>query len=302
MKVPWPYQRCVICLAQPGDTPSAAVTDTHVIPEFVGGRLSAALLCKGCNNKMGETEALLAQDISVRLLADKLENRLPSRIVGAIRRRQTYFSEHDDLGHVEAVMDKSAELRPRRSASVKGERDTLDQALAELGRRGASAEEQTQLRTAFEVAAAGDWIDVRPGYRIQKHVNWSGVRFRPTLTDPIVPLEVPVGIAYLYLALCLRAAIYHSIFEPARQALRQAFVGDPAAAEALCANRHGTRITEPLHLLRARDDGDGILVIFYVFRDLCWPVRFPGRLRGLQTLYCLDLEQGSEYWATSLRA
>jgi hypothetical protein len=68
----------------------------------------------------------------------------------------------------------------------------------------------------------------------------------------------------------------------------------------MCADRHGTRIAEPVHLLRARNDDDGILVIFYMFRDLCWPVRFPGELRGSQTLYALDLENGEEEWVTAL--
>lgn len=63
----------------------------------------------------------------------------------------------------------------------------------------------------------------------------------------------------------------------------------------------GTGIVEPTHLLRARNDGDDVLVTLQVFRDLVWSVRFPGvTLRGEQVLYSIDLEQNEEWWGTKL--
>jgi hypothetical protein len=39
-----------------------------------------------------------------------------------------------------------------------------------------------------------------------------------------------------------------------------------------------------------------------VFRDLVWPVLFPKvRLEGAQTVYVLNVEAGTEVWATKLR-
>jgi hypothetical protein len=38
-----------------------------------------------------------------------------------------------------------------------------------------------------------------------------------------------------------------------------------------------------------------------VFRDLVWPVRFPGvQLAGDQTLYLLEVEHDTECWATKV--
>jgi hypothetical protein len=38
-----------------------------------------------------------------------------------------------------------------------------------------------------------------------------------------------------------------------------------------------------------------------IFRDLVWPVRFPGiELAGEQTFYVLDVEHGTEFWATKV--
>jgi hypothetical protein len=63
----------------------------------------------------------------------------------------------------------------------------------------------------------------------------------------------------------------------------------------------GTDIVEPKHLLRARTAEGGVTVTLQIFRDLTWPVHFPGvRLRGEQTLYWIDLEKKEEWWATKL--
>lgn len=303
MKIPWLDPRCVVCLSTPQDEkPMTQRTHGHVIPESIGGKLSALNLCKQCNSDMGTAEALLAQDVSVRLLVDQLEDRLPADVVTSVRYRQSYFTEHEVYGRVEAGMDKQAELRPKESATIKGDENTLKQALAELDRLGASEERKVALCEEFEQASPGNWIGVRPGYRIERLTDWSDVKFKPSLTDPIVPLHVPVGIAYLYLALCLNEGVYDEALAPVRSALQAAMKGGTAAADAYCAaNRHGTRIVEPKHLLRAKAEGQDVQVNVQVFRDLVWPVRFPGvRLRGEQTLYLLDIEHGTEVWATKI--
>jgi len=135
---------------------------------------------------MGRFEAILAQDVSVRLLLDKVEDRIPKNVIKSIRNRQSYFTDHPELGRVEATMDRGGELRTKESASIKDDENTLKQALAEINRLDIEDEEkterQTALRTAFDTAQPGEWIDVRDGYRVQKHVDFSGVAFKPSLT------------------------------------------------------------------------------------------------------------------------
>lgn len=275
-------------------------SDAHVIPKAVGGKLSSLFLCKNCNGRMGRFEAVLAQDISVRLLVDTLEPQLPEKIITSIRYRQSYFADHPELGRVEAGIDKQGELRPKETDRIKGDENTLKQALAELDRLDIDAEQKAELETAFDNARPGEWVDVRPGYRIQKHIDWSGVSFKPSLTDPITPLQVSTGIAYLYLALCIRERVYDPSLQPVRDALLAALEGDSTAADAYNENRHGTRIVEPRHVLRAKPDGDGTVVTFQLFRDLVWPVRFPGLVNREQTLYVLDVATGEEHWRSKV--
>lgn len=281
-----------------------ARSEAHVIPESIGGNLSALCLCKRCNNEMGRSEALLAKDISVRRRVKyQLQERLPEKLAAAILKGEQYFADHEDYGRVFAVVDETGELQPKQSATLNDDEHTLARALAELSRLDAPDERKSELREQFEHAEPGDWIEVRPGYRIQRLIDWSEVGFKESLNDPIVGHEVPLGIAYLYLALCLRERVYDPAVQPVRDALKQAIDGDPSTARALlpldC--RMGTDIVEPVHLLRAKEDGDGALVTLQVFRDLTWPVRFPGvSLQGQQTLYRLDLEKNEEWWGTKL--
>lgn len=277
-------------------------TEAHVIPAAIGGRLSAPNLCKRCNSEMGKAESQLAQDISVRMRVDQLDDRLPTEIVRAVRYRQRYFVDHEDYGRVDAGFDKHAGLLVQESVTIKSDENTLGQALAELDRLGATEERKQEFRNEFERAESGELIEVRPGYRIERLIDLADVRFKPSLTDPIVPLHVPVGIAYLYLALCLGEPVYGEELDPVRRALQAVIAGDADAADGYCpAGRNGTRLVEPMHSLRATTEGDAAQVNVQIFRDLVWPVRFPGvRLRGEQTFYMIDLERGSEFWASKL--
>jgi hypothetical protein len=173
MRVPWHDPRCVVCLGSPSEgKPMTARSDEHIIPESIGGELSAFLLCKRCNNEMGRMEALLARDLSVRRRVKyELQSRLPEKLVNAILKVEQYYTEHEEYGRVDAFVDEHGALSPRQSAAIKDDKNTLRQALAELERTHAPAERKAELREEFESAAPGSWIDVRPGYRIQRRID-----------------------------------------------------------------------------------------------------------------------------------
>ena len=113
-------------------------------------------------------------------------------------------------------------------------------------------------------------------------------------------MRCPLGIAYLYLALCLGERVYEEpALGPVRESLRRSVDGDHSAARELLPwdRRMGTDVLEPMHTLRAKAVEGGTQVVLQVFRDLSWPVDFPAvQLGGEQTLYVLDLEHSSENW------
>jgi HNH endonuclease len=305
VQIDWSDERCIVCLRTPRDAdPTTVRTVAHVIPQSLGGELSASFLCKRCNSEMGRMEALLARDISVRRLVKyQLQDRLPEKLAKAILSGEEFFVDHPDYGRITAVVDEDGFLRPRQSKTLKDDKHTLAQALAELEGRDAPEERKAGLSDAFEQATPGEWIDVRPGYRIQRAIDWTQISLKESLNDPVVGHEVPLGIAYLYVALCLRERVYDPALQPVRDALYRAIEGDPSEARVLMplAKRMGTDIVDPVHVLRAKDKDGGVQVTVQIFRDLAWPVDFPGiKLGGEQTLYVIDLEQGRELWCSKL--
>jgi hypothetical protein len=281
-----------------------ARSNAHVIPQSVGGVLFAACLCKRCNSEMGRMEALLAKDMIVRRLVKyQLQGRLPAKLADSLLKGEAYFTDHETYGRVDAWVDESGELQPKASSTIKGDADTLNQALAALDRSGATERRKEEFRREFEEAGSAEWIDVMPGYRIHRLVDWSGVSFKESLTDPLVGHEVPLGIAYLYLALCIGQRIYEDTLSVVRDALRSAIEGNPAQARAYLPPDRSMRTdaVEPQHLLRAKSDGQGTTVVVQIFRSRVWPVHFSGaRLDGEQTLYVIDLERGEERWCSKV--
>ena len=74
------------------------MTDAHVIPESVGGRLSASFLCKRCNDEMGRVESLLPLrfDHFVRVASavtgdvESGRDAVQSAFAAAVRGRKTF--------------------------------------------------------------------------------------------------------------------------------------------------------------------------------------------------------------------
>ena len=74
MKVPWPHDRCIVC----GD--QAVLTEEHLIPQSLGGRLTADILCKSCNDELGHRiEALAKKDPAIVLAIRNFEASHPEQ-------------------------------------------------------------------------------------------------------------------------------------------------------------------------------------------------------------------------------
>ena len=154
------------------------MTDAHVIPESVGGRLSASFLCKRCNDEMGRVESLLPRDISIRIQVDAIREQLPRDLVNSILCGQEYYADTEERGRLTGVMDENGELQLKPSPAIKGDEHTLNQMEAALKRVAASPERVAEVCAAFEQAAPNEWIDVTSNHRVQKHIDLSGVTFK----------------------------------------------------------------------------------------------------------------------------
>lgn len=297
MKIDWPDERCIICLGTPwDDDPLTRRKDAHVIPKNVGGKLSALFLCDRCNSRMGELEAILPKDVVILGLVDRLYDVLPHKLADSIRRHAGYFVDTEEFGRIYGRLDERGVLTPKESKTILSDRNALRLIEAELRRNEADETTVKEKLTEFAVAEDGTRLEVSPGLAVVKALPLAEDEWQRSYNEPIISRAVPLGIAYLYLALCIGGHIYGKALEATRDALRTAMAGDKTLEETWPSKpMRAEAPPEPRHALGVVQEDDGVLVNVWFFRELVWPVRFPGvRLRGADPFYLLDLTTGEE--------
>lgn len=296
MKVDWPDERCIICLRrpQPGK-PMTERTEAHVIPESLGGKLWAPFLCKQCNSDMGRLEGILPKDVMILDLVDRLRGLLPQDLATSIYRRAGYFADSEEFGRIRARFDERLTLEPKESETIRGERNTLRQIESALGRDGADDATIKEKLSEFGKAPDGTRFAF-PGLTVVKGIPLDALEWKRTYDEPIVSRAVPLGIGYLYLALCIGGHVYGKALEPTREELRRAMAGDETLEKEWPFKPMRTnKSPEPRHALAAKQEKDGVLIRVFCFRELVWLVRFPGvALRGVEPFYQIDLVGGKE--------
>jgi hypothetical protein len=73
VELPWFDNRCILCCNNSG------LTEEHIIPESIGGRLSIKFLCSDCNSILGRTvEKAAKSDPSIRIAIENLSKKIPN--------------------------------------------------------------------------------------------------------------------------------------------------------------------------------------------------------------------------------
>jgi hypothetical protein len=199
MQVPWETERCIICLCKPADDqPLSRLTDAHVVPESVGGQLSARFLCDRCNSEMGRVEGQLPRDVALIEVVRALEHRLPSELARGILQHAGWFADTKDYGRLEGRESRGADFALRESESIRTDENVRRQIRAELRRRGVLEEAVDGKVAEFEQAADSADLEIAPGFTIRKHIDLSGVSFERTYDEPLAPQAIMLGIGYTF--------------------------------------------------------------------------------------------------------
>lgn len=225
MEVPWEGTQCIVCLEP------SKLTEEHLIPAALGGRLTCHFLCVSCNSKLGhEVEGQARADPTIQLLAERVP-----RLTKQLLENQTYVSSGPGGEFPGRV--KSGEFVVR---SKKLSDDSLIQPtpLAAksirrmLEREGHDPAAVSKALNLFAVAPENTRIVLSPAIEC---VKWSVDGIQPTLDGPLLSLAVPLKMAYEFLALHLNTAIYEDA--PALVAARKALGGNPIDTDHLLIER-----------------------------------------------------------------
>ncbi len=264
MKVAWNDGRCIFC----GTT--GGLTDGHVIPRAVGGRLSAPFECPACNGLLGASiEAQLTHDPAIRLAFEALGERLgPLRL--RLRDRKPYINTDSDL--VVRAVGEGSGFRVRDTTQpdgslVKDRARARKDVATTLKRRGAGATEITAALARLEEAPAGELVELGRGVGIR---NGSVTSFSPDFwSADLVRDACMVAIAYRYLALVAGRAVFAGPLDGVRTGLLAGVVDDTVSVEVLAAQRP----YEPWHGLVIRSTMPAAIDV-RLFGRLAWHVTF----------------------------
>ena len=87
MKLPAKASRCLICC---GNEPNSW---DHIIPDCIGGRIEAQLLCTECNNKYGSTLVSQIKDYpSIQYAVQSLKDKIPD-IAEKLQEKQPFWGK-----------------------------------------------------------------------------------------------------------------------------------------------------------------------------------------------------------------
>lgn len=282
MHLPWSHPRCIVCLE------STPLTEEHVIPGALGGRLVVKFLCKPCNDRMGELESGLKRDPSVRLAVENLRTTLPT-LAKSIDEGQTFFVT-SEAGRVRGVVRKGR-FKVR---GTQGEEDSLilptdrgRDALAGMLRKAHSEAEVGELLARFDSAPEDVAIDLGEHRAIRRSHDDP----RPALVDPLVGGLPILKMAHEFLGCHLGSAVYDSRLDHIREVLLERVVApDVYRVERLRGERY-----RPTHGLVMEQSVPHVVVQVRLFGWLGFRVHF---LRvawgGAKYVYTLDLTTGEE--------
>jgi hypothetical protein len=293
MLLPWKDERCVVCL-QPQDR---GLTNAHVIPQAVGGKLSVKNICADCNSRLGATaEAGLKSDPRIRVAIEDLQAQIPA-LAATMRAGQEFIARDEDVviratSHGEAfrILDSPQEG----GARIKDPKRAWDEIETTLRRQfGADDKQVAAVRTVHDAADEGELVELAPGLAIKKG---SVDNFTLPFSEPLVEDKCFLAIGYLFLSLLIQGVIYDSALQPIRGALLREV--DPDGSWSVESYLVRSRPHEPWHGLGVEQSEPYFVIQVRLFGQHAWRVNL-SRIGCRQALlpartYRLDLASGEE--------
>ena len=240
MKIPWIDNRCILCLER-GD-----LSEEHIIPAAIGGRLTAKLLCRGCNSQLGSTvEKVAKTDPSVRIALENLAFVIPE-IYSEVIQNEPFLAKSGGgsvsgffrNGDFRVLSFKNADgslILPTSNARKSIETMLMRQGCTEL--------QIAQAIRRFDDASSNEIFRIHEGIEASKwdierlEIDFSGT----SLMNPLVPLKI----AFEFMACQLGSAIYST--EPQLQQIRQVLVTQQSDDQCFGVDRLNAQEYKPFH-------------------------------------------------------
>lgn len=291
MKVEFEFDKCIYCLNKPADSWE------HIIPQSIGGRLKARLLCLKHNHLLGSTLVnKVKNDPSIRLAVRNLKDQIP-RLFDAIENGQIYDAKGRDDSHVK-LRYKNARLevlahRKEDGSLVFDTQKGLRNIAQMLRKEGLCEDEISRKIWSFDQLEENKIIQLSRSVRV---VKWSIDSVFPNLQGPLLSEKVITLIAYEFLALLVGNLIYSEKLEFIREFIRRGNESDKIVIEQLTSRHY-----DPYHKIYPQLSETEIVVNIILFRWLVYKVHLRGlELISLDSVYLEDLQNRKTLIARSV--
>ncbi len=188
------------------------MTEEHVIPQQVGGKLSAYFLCKPCNDRLGsDVEARVKHDPSIRLAIEELRAQMP-KLARAVSDGMPYVgpapeSVGDVCGIVKQGRFKVSAGRGRDGSRIQDTAEARQSIERAMRKKSVDAAMLAEVMSRFDSAPMDTKVALTDGISIIKRSGKSS-DLTPALDGPQLDTRVLLKIAYECLALRLGDHIY----------------------------------------------------------------------------------------------
>ena len=240
MEFPWFDNRCILCLK------SSDLSEEHIIPESIGGRLSIKFLCTSCNSILGRTvEKAVKSDPSIRIALENLSKKIPD-LYSQLTEKQP-FQGKSKAGSVpgyflngEFVVKSNKMADGSLRQPTKTARKSIETILR---RQGCTKGQIEEALSKFDVTASNEISEIHPGIEVAKwEIEKTELSFNGTsIMNPLVPLKI----AYEFIACHLGASICTP--EPQWEEVRNALLTQNADNECFQVERLNVNEYKPFH-------------------------------------------------------
>jgi hypothetical protein len=283
---------CILCNSRTPGYPE------HVIPDFLGGRLVAPILCNVCNHGRGaELAATAKKDPSVRLAVESLQGRIPG-----FARKFLEGAEYEGRAADGSVVQASRRSNDLRILPSKGVEDSLildtkeaETALAKkLRRSGKTEEEVADYTKRFADLGEDQLFTIPTGETFVKRPTPS---LKPQLSGSLANDRLFALIALEFAALVLGDRVLRPSFDPAREYI----LGSESSEYFQVRQLLTRRPYDPTHTIMLREKDSRLALQVRLFGCLVGEVTFPTIIySGIDPIYLEDLETPGSFYAPDL--
>ncbi len=285
----WDTKQCVLCLEK------GEVCEEHLIPRFLGGKLTCKFLCRSCNSRLGhDVDASAKFDPAILFAVQQLKKDIPE-----LAQQITEAYPHVTVGGGPSVSGyiRNGEFRVNGKQLEDGTLalplDKTPYAIAKWLKKDGYDEKQIQdALEALQKLPENQKTTIAPGLKI---INWSVQEIKPdpskgALLDPLLPAKI----AFEFLALCAGTAIYAN--ERQLSHLRHIVMGEQKPDnKILRVERLTSKKFQTFHGIVIEDNSKYFQVQIRLFGLLAFRVHFLGlHLDGPRFAYTHCLKTGEE--------